>query len=185
MPEPVVVAYGRSPIGRAFKGSLIEMRPDDLAAYVTKQVLDKVPQLEPSMIDDLICGCGLPGGESGFNLGRVVSVLARLATPGCTVTRYCSSSLQTTRMAAHAIRAGEGDVFLSVGVECVSRFGNGTSDPRTARNPRLDEGNTDGFPNVYIAMGLTAENVAEREGIGRDEMDRYAVKSQNAAVSAQ
>ena len=184
MPEPVVVAYGRSPIGRAFKGSLIEMRPDDLAAYVTKQVLDKVPQLEPSMIDDLICGCGMPGGESGFNLGRVVSVLARLDTPGCTVTRYCSSSLQTTRMAAHAIRAGEGDVFLSVGVECVSRFGNGTSDPPDAQNPRLKPGNEEEYPDIYIAMGQTAENVARREKIGREEMDRFAMNSQNRAVEA-
>jgi acetyl-CoA C-acetyltransferase len=184
MPEPVVVAYGRSPIGRAFKGSLIEMRPDDLAAYVTKQVLDKVPQLEPSMIDDLICGCGLPGGEQGFNLGRAVSILARLDTPGCTITRYCSSSLQTSRMAAHAIRAGEGDVFLSVGVECVSRLGNGTSDPPDAQNPRLKPGNDEEYPDIYIAMGQTAENVARREKIGREEMDRFAMNSQNRAVEA-
>ena len=184
MPEPVVVAYGRSPIGRAFKGSLIEMRPDDLAAYVTTKVLEKVPQLESSMIDDLICGCGLPGGESGFNLGRVVSILARLDTPGCTVTRYCSSSLQTTRMAAHAIRAGEGDVFLSVGVEAVSRFGNGTSDPPDAQNPRLKPGNEEEYPDVYIAMGQTAENVARREKISRQEMDRFAAQSQNRAVEA-
>jgi len=136
------------------------------------------------MIDDLICGCGLPGGESGFNLGRVVSVLARLDTPGCTVTRYCSSSLQTTRMAAHAIRAGEGDVFLSVGVECVSRFGNGTSDPPDAQNPRLKPGNEEEYPDIYIAMGQTAENVARREKIGREEMDRFAMNSQNRAVEA-
>src|SRR5260370_31871869 len=95
MPEPVIVAYGRSPIGRAFKGHLVDVRPDDLAAYVTQQVLEKVPQLDRQMIDDLICGCGLPGGEQGFNLGRVISILARLDTPGCTITRYCSSSLQT------------------------------------------------------------------------------------------
>jgi acetyl-CoA C-acetyltransferase len=137
------------------------------------------------MIDDLLCGCGLPGGEQGFNLGRVVSILSGLNTPGCTVNRYCSSSLATTRMAAHAIRAGEGDIFLSVGVECVSRFGNGTSDPKTAHNPRLEPGNTEGFPDVYITMGMTAENVAEREGISRQEMDQYAVKSQNAAVASQ
>src|ERR1700737_2675185 len=184
MAEPVVVAYGRSPIGRAFKGSLIEMRPDDLAAYVTTKVLEKVPQLESAMIDDLICGCGLPGGESGFNLGRVVSMLALLDVPGCTVTRYCSSSLQTTRMAAHAIRAGEGDVFLSVGVECVSRYGNGTSDQPDARNPRLERGNAEEYPDIFIQMGETAENVADREGITREEMDRYAVKSQTAAVKA-
>ncbi len=184
MPEPVVVAYGRSPIGRAFKGSLIEMRPDDLAAYVTTKVLEKVPELEPAMIDDLICGCGLPGGESGFNLGRVVSILARLDTPGCTITRYCSSSLQTSRMAAHAIRAGEGDVFLSVGVETVSRFGNGSSDPPDAQNPRLKPGNDEEYPDIYIAMGQTAENVARREKIGREEMDRFAMNSQNRAVEA-
>ena len=185
MPEAVIVAAVRSPIGRANKGHLVDVRPDDLAAYVVSKVMEKVPQLEPSMIDDLLCGCGLPGGEQGFNLGRVVSILSGLNTPGCTVNRYCSSSLATTRMASHAIRAGEGDVFLSIGVECVSRFGNGTSDPRSARNPRLEPGNSAGFPDVYIAMGLTAENVAEREGITRGEMDAYAVKSQNAAVAAQ
>src|SRR5256714_585349 len=184
MPEAVIVAAGRTPIGRAFKGHLVDMRADDLAAYVVGRVLDKVPQLEPSMIDDLICGCGLPGGESGFNLGRVVPVLARLDTPGCTVTRYCSSSLQTTRMAAHAIRAGEGDVFLSVGVECVSRLGNGTSDPPDAQNPRLKPGNEEEYPDIYIAMGQTAENVARREKIGREEMDRFAMNSQNRAVEA-
>jgi acetyl-CoA C-acetyltransferase len=184
MPEAVIVAAGRSPIGRAFKGHLVDVRPDDLASYVVNKVLEKVPQVEAPMIDDLICGCGLPGGEQGFNLGRVISVLSRLDTPGCTVTRYCSSSLQTTRMAYHAVKAGEGDVFLSVGVECVSRFGNGTSDPPDARNPRLLPGNAEEYPDIYIAMGQTAENVAEREGITREEMDRYAVKSQNAAVKA-
>jgi acetyl-CoA C-acetyltransferase len=184
MPEAVIVAAGRSPIGRAFKGHLIDMRADDLAAYVVGKVLERVPQVEPEMIEDLICGCGLPGGEQGFNLGRAVSILARLDTPGCTITRYCSSSLQTTRMAYHAIKAGEGDVFLSVGVECVSRFGNGTSDIADARNPRLLPGNAEEFPDVYIAMGQTAENVADREGITREEMDRFAVKSQTAAVAA-
>jgi acetyl-CoA C-acetyltransferase len=184
MPEAVIVAAGRSPIGRAFKGHLVDVRPDDLAAHVVTKVLERVPQIERDMIDDLICGCGLPGGEQGFNLGRVVSILARLDTPGCTITRYCSSSLQTTRMAYHAIKAGEGDVFLSVGVECVSRYGNGSSDIPTARNPRLMRGNTEEYPDVYIAMGETAENVAERESITREEMDRYAVKSQTAAVKA-
>jgi acetyl-CoA C-acetyltransferase len=184
MPEAVIVATGRSPIGRAFKGHLVDTRPDDLAAHVVTKVLGKVPQLEPQMIDDLICGCGLPGGEQGFNLGRVISILARLDTPGCTITRYCSSSLQTTRMAYHAIKAGEGDVFLSVGVECVSRYGNGSSDIPSAQNERLKAGNPEEYPDVYIRMGETAENVADREGITRDEMDRFAVKSQNAAVKA-
>jgi acetyl-CoA C-acetyltransferase len=184
MPEAVIVAAGRSPIGRAFKGHLVDVRPDDLASYVVTKVLEKVPEVDPSTIEDLICGCGLPGGEQGNNLGRVISILARLDTPGCTITRYCSSSLQTTRMAAHAIKAGEGDVFLSVGVECVSRYGNGTSDPPDAQNPRLKRGNVEEYPDVYIQMGETAENVADREGITRDEMDRYAVKSQTAAVRA-
>jgi acetyl-CoA C-acetyltransferase len=184
MPEAVIVAGGRSPIGRAFKGHLADVRPDDLASYVVTKVLEKVPEVEPSMIEDLICGCGLPGGEQGNNLGRVISILARLDTPGCTITRYCSSSLQTTRMAAHAIKAGEGDVFLSVGVECVSRYGNGTSDQPDARNPRLERGNAEEYPDIFIQMGETAENVADREGITREEMDRFAVKSQTAAVKA-
>ncbi len=184
MPEPVIVAYGRSPIGRAFKGHLVDVRPDDLGAYVTRKVLEKVPQIESGMIDDLICGCGLPGGEQGFNLGRIISVLARLDAPGCTITRYCSSSLQTTRMAAHAIRAGEGDIFLSVGVECVSRYGNGTSDPPEAQNPRLKPGNPEEYPDIYIAMGQTAENVRIREKVTREEMDRFAKQSQDAAVEA-
>jgi len=182
--DAVVVAAGRSAIGRANKGSLVGVRPDDLGAQVVQRVLERVPNLPPSQIEDLLCGCGLPGGEQGFNLARVISLLARLDVPGATVNRYCSSSLQTTRMAAHAIRAGEGDVFLSVGVECVSRYGNGTADPPSAQNPRLQPGNPEGYPDMYIAMGQTAENVAEREGISRREMDEFAVKSQNAAVKA-
>ena len=153
MPEAVIVAAARSPIGRANKGHLVDVRPDDLAAYVVSRVLEKVPQIEPAMIDDLLCGCGLPGGEQGFNLGRVVSILSRIDTPGCTVNRYCSSSLATTRMAAHAIRAGEGDIFLSVGVECVSRFGNGTSDPRTAHNPSAGTGQFRGLPRYLHLHG--------------------------------
>jgi len=185
MPEPVIVALGRSPIGRAMKGSLVNIRPDDLAAGVVNQVLDRLPQLDRGTIEDLICGCGLPGGEQGFNLGRVISLLTGVNAPGTTVTRYCASSLQTTRMAAHAIRAGEGDVFLSVGVECVSRFVNGSSDMPQCQNDRLQPGNPEGYPNVYIAMGQTAENVAAREEISREEMDRFALRSQQRAVAAQ
>ncbi|HYL70831.1 MAG TPA: acetyl-CoA C-acyltransferase [Candidatus Dormibacteraeota bacterium] len=185
MPEPVVVAAGRSAIGRAMKGSLVNVRPDDLAAFIAEKVLDRVPQLDRSEIEDLICGCGLPGGEQGFNLGRAVSILARLDVPGTTITRYCASSLQSTRIAAHAIRAGEGDVFLSVGVECVSRYLNGTSDMPQCRNPRLEPGNSEGYPDIYITMGNTAENVAMREEISREEMDRFALRSQQRAVAAQ
>jgi acetyl-CoA C-acetyltransferase len=185
MPEAVVVAAGRSPIGRAMKGSLVNVRADDLGAHVVTRVLEQVPQLDHSEIEDLICGCGLPGGEQGFNLGRVVSMLAKLDVPGTTVTRYCSSSLQTTRMAAHAIRAGEGDVFVSVGIECVSRFVNGVSDNPQNQNERLKPGHPEGYPDIYIAMGQTAENVARREEISREEQDRYALRSQQRAVAAQ
>jgi len=180
----VVVAYGRSPIGRARKGSLVDVRPDDLGAFVLGKVVDKVPQLDRAQIEDVICGCGLPGGEQGHNIGRVISILARLDVPGCTVNRYCSSSLMTTRIAAHAIKSGEGDVFVSAGVECVSRYGSGYPDPPDSFNPKLVPGNTEEYPDIYIAMGQTAENVAEREKISREEMDRYAVKSQEAAVKA-
>jgi acetyl-CoA C-acetyltransferase len=185
MTEAVIVALGRSPIGRARKGSLVDVRPDDLASHVVTKVLEKVPELDRSAIEDLICGCGLPGGEQGHNIGRVISILARLDVPGVTVNRYCSSSLMTTRMAKHSIEAGEGDVFLSVGVECVSRYGSGYPDAPDTFNPRLVPGNTDEYPDVYIAMGQTAENVARREKISREEQDLYAVKSQNAAVAAQ
>src|SRR5438093_4961165 len=129
MPEAVIVATARSPIGRAVKGSLRELRPDDLAATIVAAALGKVPQLDPREIDDLYLGCGLPGGEQGFNMARVVSVLLGYDhLPGATLTRYCASSLQTTRMAFHAIKAGEGDVFVSAGVECVSRYARGNSD---------------------------------------------------------
>ena len=185
MPEAVIVAYGRSAIGRARKGSLVDVRPDDLGAFIANKVLDKVPGLDAGEIEDVICGCGLPGGEQGHNLGRVISVLARLDVPGCTVNRYCSSSLMTTRMAAHAIQAGEGDAFLSIGVECVSRYGSGYPDPPDSYNPKLVKDNSEEYPDIYISMGETAENVAQREKIGREEMDRYALQSQQRAVKSQ
>src|SRR6478735_3306337 len=139
MPEAVIVATARSPIGRAFKGSLKDLRADDLATTIIQAALDKVPELDPARIDDLILGCGLPGGEQGNNLGRVVAIqLGHDRLPGTTVTRYCASSLQTSRMAMHAIRAGEGDAFISAGVEMVSRYVKGSSDslPDT-QNPRF------------------------------------------------
>jgi acetyl-CoA C-acetyltransferase len=201
MPEAVIVATGRTPIGRANKGSLVSCRPDDLSALVIKEVLAKVPQLDPNTVEDVLWGCGQPGGEAGYNIARVAAILAGLAdVPGVTVNRYCSSSLQTIRMAAHAIRAGEGDVFIAGGVETVSRYMYGASDTgphnplfadaeaRTAqRTPAVTEPWTPlaGLPDVYIAMGQTAENVAEFEGVTRAEMDEFAVRSQNRAVEAQ
>ncbi len=205
MPEAVVVATARSPIGRAFKGSLASIRPDDLAAQIITAALGKVLQLDPEDIDDLLLGCGLPGGEQGFNMARVVAVLlGHDQLPGTTVTRYCSSSLQTTRMAFHAIKAGEADVLISAGVECVSRFVKGSSDswPDThnaafadaeGRTQRATEGGAgtwhdpraDGnIPDVYMAMGETAENVAGLRGITRAEQDEFAARSQNLAEKA-
>ncbi len=202
MPDAVIVATGRSPIGRAFKGSLVDVRPDDLTAHVVREVLAKVPSLDPNLVEDLMVGCGQPAGESGFNVARVVAVLAGLDNvPGVTVNRYCSSSLQTIRMAAHAIRAGEGDVFIAAGVETVSRFAAGASDSGKAMNPRFSEAlertksrsaavtvpwtPQPGLPDIYIAMGQTAENVAEYEKVSRQEMDEFAVRSQELAVAHQ
>ena len=202
MPEAVIVATGRTPIGRAFKGSLVDMRPDDLTALVVREVLKKVPQLDPNTVEDLILGCGQPAGEAGFNIARVSAILAGLDNvPGVTVNRYCSSSLQTIRMAAHAIRSGEGDVFIAAGVETVSRFGSGASDSGKAMNPVFGDAlaRTEsrsakftepwkpaaGLPDIYIAMGQTAENVVEQEGVSRLEMDEFAVRSQELAVQHQ
>ncbi len=204
MPEAVIVATARSPIGRAFKGSLATMRPDDLATQMVRAALDKVPALDPGDIDDLIMGCGQPAGEAGYNIGRVVAVqLGYDFLPGTTVNRYCSSSLQTTRMAFHAIKAGEGDVFISAGVEAVSRFGVGRADgAENSKNPIFDEAlarsdkqaegatewhdpREDGLiPDVYIAMGQTAENVALLTGISREDQDHWGVRSQNRAEDA-
>ena len=203
MPEAVIVSAARSPIGRASKGSLKDMRPDDLTATIVRAALDKVPGLDPKDVDDLYLGCGLPGGESGFNMARIVSVLLGYDhLPGATITRYCSSSVQTTRMAFHAIKAGEGDVFVSAGVETVSRFGRGTSDVPGTQNPLFDDarartdetaqgGTTwhdprrDGkVPDAYIAMGQTAENVATLRGLSRKELDEFGVRSQNLAEKA-
>jgi acetyl-CoA C-acetyltransferase len=205
MPEAVIVSTARSPIGRAAKGSLVTMRPDDLAAQVVRAALDKVPQLDPHDIDDLMMGCGQPGGESGFNVARTVAVqLGYDFLPGTTVNRYCSSSLQTSRMAFHAIKAGEGDVFVSAGVETVSRFVNGSADgwPNTrnelfaeamARTAKVAESGSsewhdpreDGLPpDVYMAMGQTAENVALACDVSREDMDHFGVRSQNLAEKA-
>ncbi|MGP9020428.1 acetyl-CoA C-acetyltransferase [Streptomyces sp. BR1] len=205
MPEAVIVSTARSPIGRAFKGSLKDVRPDDLTATIIQAALAKVPELDPRDIDDLMLGCGLPGGEQGHNLGRIVAVQMGMDhLPGCTITRYCSSSLQTSRMALHAIKAGEGDVFISAGVEMVSRSVKGSSDgmPDT-HNPLFADAEArtatvaqsegaswhdpreDGLiPDAYIAMGQTAENLARLKGVTRADMDEFGVRSQNLAEAA-
>jgi len=201
MPDAVIVATGRTPIGRANKGSLVDCRPDDLAALVITEVLAKIPSLDPQSVEDVIMGSGQPGGEAGYNVARVAALLAGLPdVPGVTVNRYCSSSLQTIRMAAHAIRAGEGDVFVAAGVETVSRYAYGAADTgphnphfgdaeaRTVqRTPAAGEpwAPLSGLPDVYIAMGQTAENVAEYKKVSREEQDEFALQSQTRAVAAQ
>jgi acetyl-CoA C-acetyltransferase len=200
--DAVIVATARTPIGRALKGSLVDCRPDDLGAGIIGALLAKLPSLDPGEVEDVIWGCAQPAGESGFNLARVTALLAGLDTPGVTVNRYCSSSLQSIRMATHAIRAGEGDVFIAGGVETVSRFVNGRADlgpevwnPKfeaaVARTQARSEGGTEpwtpgaGLPDVYIAMGQTAENVAEWANVTREEMDEFAAMSQQRAVESQ
>ncbi|MEU0547384.1 acetyl-CoA C-acetyltransferase [Micromonospora sp. NPDC005979] len=212
--DAVIVATARSPIGRAHKGSLRDVRSDDLAATIVQAALDKIPQLDASTIDDIYLGCGLPGGEQGFNMARVVATLLGLDTvPGATLTRYCASSLQTTRMALHAIRAGEGDLFVSAGVEMVSRYARGSSDglPPEAQalvgggweNPRFasaaerskrraqggaevwaDPRDSGDLPDIYLTMGQTAENLAQVYDVTRADMDEFGVRSQNLAEKA-
>ena len=206
MPEAVIVSAARTPIGRAFKGSLKDMRPDDLTVLAIKAALEKVPGLDPTLIEDLYLGCAEPWGEQGNNMARLVAVLAGFDhLPGATINRFCSSSVQTTRMAAHAIKAGEGDVFLSAGVETVSRYadvsGAGTSPDEwknktfadaEARTADIAKNNTTwtdpraegGLPDIYIQMGQTAENVATFRGISRERQDEWGVTSQNRAEKA-
>jgi acetyl-CoA C-acetyltransferase len=201
--EAVIVATARTPIGRANKGSLVDFRPDDLGALIIKALLAKVPSLDPALVEDVIWGNAQPAGEAGYNLGRVTAILAGLdGAPGVTVNRYCSSSLQTIRMATHAIRAGEGDVFVAGGVETVSHFKGGMSDGipgshnsrfehAEARTSERTSGGSpswspiDGLPDVYIAMGQTAENVAEYAKVSREDQDEFAALSQNRAVESQ
>ena len=201
--DAVIVATARTPIGRANKGSMVDFRPDDLSATIVQALLAKVPALDPAEVEDVIWGTAQPAGEAGYNLARVVAILAGLDhAPGVTVNRYCSSSLQSIRMAAHAIKAGEGDVFVAGGVETVSRFAQGMSDGSPgSQNPKFGDARertvarreggqppwtpAEGLPDVYIAMGQTAENVAEYSNVTREEMDEFAALSQNRAVESQ
>ncbi len=200
MPEAVIVATSRTPIGRAVKGSLVDVRPDDMSAFIIGDVLSKVPQIDGADVEDVMWGCAQPAGEAGYNIARLSGLLAGLDVPGVTVNRYCSSSLQTIRMAAHAVRAGEGDVFVSGGVECVSRFAAGASD-RGGKNDKFADAEArsaersgegtpaweppEGLPDIYIAMGQTAENVAQAWNVSRERQDEFGVRSQNRAEAAQ
>jgi acetyl-CoA C-acetyltransferase len=199
MPEAVIVATSRTPIGRANKGSLTDVRPDDMSAFIIRDVLGKVPELDATDVEDVIWGIGQPGGEGGYNIARVAALLAEVEAPGVTVNRYCSSSLQTIRMAGHAIKAGEGDCFVAGGVETVSRYMNGAADSGP-HNDRFAEAETrtversgeatpewqppQGLPDIYIAMGQTAENVAQYKQVSRRAQDEWGVASQNRAETA-
>jgi acetyl-CoA C-acetyltransferase len=187
MPEAVIVDAIRSPIGRAFKGSLAQLRPDETAAYVVDQLLERNPDVDPALIEEVVCGCGMPQGLQAFNIGRIIVLLSdRLSqeTNGSTIARYCSSSLDAIRIAGNAIRAGEGDAYIAAGVEWVSRY-NERTEPAGAddQNPKLQ--GSDGQPNAYIEMGLTAVNVAKRYEVSRADMDKYAQRSQELAVGSQ
>jgi len=201
MPEAVIVATGRTPIGRAVKGSLKNSRPDDLAAFIIDATLNKIPSLDRQLVEDLILGCGQPAGEAGYNIARVAAIQAGMPdVPGVTVNRYCSSSLQSIRMAAHAIKAGEGDVFVAAGVETVSRYLHGAADTgphnplysdaeaRTAKRTEGGQGTwtpLDGsLPDIYIAMGQTAENVAQYKDVSRESQDEFAALSQQRATAS-
>ena len=200
MTEAVIVATARSPIGRANKGSLVDLRPDDMSAQIVKALMAKVPQVKSTDIDDLMMGIGQPAGEGGFNIARVVAILSGLDdVPGVSVNRYCSSSLQTIRMAAHAIKSDEGDCFIAAGVETVSRYSTGASDtapnsifkPSGERTKLRAQGGQPkwtpptGLPDYYISMGQTAENVREIENVSRAEMDAFGARSQHLAVANQ
>jgi acetyl-CoA C-acetyltransferase len=201
MTEAVIVSTARTPIGRAMKGSLKACRPDDLTGFIIDTALNQVPALDRQQVEDVIVGCGQPAGEAGFNVARIAAIQAGMPdVPGVTVNRYCSSSLQAIRMASHAIKAGEGDVFVAAGVETVSRFMNGMADSGAGKNPIYEKAGErtaqrqqggqgawtppEGLPDVYIAMGETAENVAEFENVSREEMDEFAALSQQRATAS-
>jgi acetyl-CoA C-acetyltransferase len=186
MPEAVIVDAVRTPIGRAFKGSLVGVRADELAATPLRALVERNPEVDFSETVDVMMGAASGIGEQGYNIGRNATLLAGYDhhIPGCTVNRFCASSLQTLRMAFHAIKAGEGDQYVAAGVEAVSRAGLGAGIPEEAKHPQLD-GSEGSLYDVYIPMGLTAENVAARCDVTRMQQDEWALVSQTRAVDAQ
>jgi acetyl-CoA C-acetyltransferase len=187
MPEPVIVDTVRTPIGRAFKGSLAQLRPDDVATYTVDQLLERNPDVDPGSVEEVYCGCGMPQGLQAFNIGRIIVLLSEKlpeTTNGSTISRYCASSLESIRQAANAVRAGEGDTYIAAGVEWVSRY-NERSEPAGEADQNEKLQGKDGQPDAYIAMGLTAENVADRYEVSRADMDKYAQRSQELAVASQ
>lgn len=186
MPEAVIVDTVRTPIGRAFKGSLASLRPEEQGAFVVDQLLERNPGLDPALVEDVFCGVGMPQGLQAFNMGRIISLLSKLpqTVNGVTVSRYCSSSLDAIRHAGNAIKAGEGDAYIAVGVEWVSRF-NEASEPVRVDDRDQNLIGENGQPNAYIDMGITAVNVAKKYGVSREDMDKFAQRSQELAVKSQ
>jgi acetyl-CoA C-acetyltransferase len=187
MPEAVIVDTIRTPIGRAFKGSLAQLRPDEMGAFVVDQLLERNPDVDPASVEDLLCGCGMPQGLQAFNIGRIMVLLSEKlpeTVNGVTMSRYCASSLDSIRHAANAVRAGQGDTYIAAGVEWVSRYNERTEPAGAAdQNEKLQGKN--GTPNAYIEMGITAVNVAKRYEVSRADMDKYAQRSQELAVKSQ
>ena len=187
MPEQVIVDAIRTPIGRAFKGSLAQLRPDEVGAYVVDRLLERNPEVDPASVEELYCGCGLPQGLQAFNIARIMVLLSEklpISVNGATISRYCASSLEAIRQAANAVAAGQGDVYVAAGVEWVSRYNERQEVAGAAdQNERLQ--GRDGQPDAYIAMGVTAENVADRYEVSRADMDKYAQRSQELAVQSQ
>ncbi|HTT95888.1 MAG TPA: acetyl-CoA C-acyltransferase [Solirubrobacterales bacterium] len=187
MPEAVIVDTIRTPIGRAFKGSLASLRPEEQGAFVVDQLLERNPGLDPALVEDVFCGVGMPQGLQAFNMGRIISLLSEKlpqTVNGVTVSRYCSSSLDAIRHAGNAIKAGEGDAYIAVGVEWVSRF-NEASEPVRVDDRDQNLIGENGQPNAYIDMGITAVNVANKYGVKREDMDKFAQRSQELAVKSQ
>jgi acetyl-CoA C-acetyltransferase len=187
MPEAVIVDTIRTPIGRAFKGSLASLRPEEQGAFVVDQLLERNPGLDPALVEDVFCGVGMPQGLQAFNMGRIISLLSQKlpqTVNGVTVSRYCSSSLDAIRHAGNAIKAGEGDAYIAVGVEWVSRF-NEASEPVRVDDRDQNLIGENGQPNAYIDMGITAVNVANKYGVKREDMDKFAQRSQELAVKSQ
>src|SRR5436190_9020790 len=187
MPEAVIVDAVRTPIGRAFKGSLAQQRPDEMGAFAVDKLLERNPDVAPDSIEDVFCGCGMPQGLQAFNIGRIIVLLSKRlpeTVNGVTFSRYCASSLDAIRHAANAVKAGQGETYIAAGVEWVSRYNERTEAAGEAdQNPNLKGG--DGQPDAYISMGLTAENVADRYEVSRADMDKYAQRSQELAVGSQ
>src|SRR3954452_12415691 len=187
MPDAVIVDAVRSPIGRAFKGSLAQLRPDETAAYVVDQLLERNPDVDPAIVQEVFCGCGMPQGLQAFNIARIIVLLSEKLsqeTTGVTFSRYCASSLDAIRHAANAVKPGEGDIYVAAGVEWVSRY-NERTEPAGADDQNTKLQGNEGQPDAYLSMGLTAETVADRCEVSRADMDKYAQRSQELAVAAQ